>query len=443
MLEQAHIIKGKERDFLFFPTTLSLYAIPPGLTSPLEASDLGPNGEALLAAEAQLHDRAGPAPASPSAPTSLCLYLAHDCNLSCSYCYNKGGRTAGAPQRMPLDVAKLALHRFFTKRGETYAVSFYGGEPLLNRSTLEQTVKFGEQLAAERGFEISFHITTNGTLVDTEALKLLHRFSTVTISLDGPAAIHDHHRRDRSGNGSHGRALAALDAIRALPGPRVTIKGTLTCDGASQYTHTANYLHGLGADAVGITPVFTSPNHPAHIDDQTYTEYLEAYLAAHYDPSQALEKPDTHGGALNQMARILRRQRTHRHCHAGRDLAVTADGALYACHGLAGEKAFRMGHVNEPEPSADYLRITEQFAAFGVDAAEPCRSCFARYLCGGGCYAHGYFLHGEPRQPDPRHCQLERMRLERILAELGEILRDPTRRTRLQALINNKAPQNE
>lgn len=436
MLGQTHIIRGKERDFLFFPATFSLYAIPSGLTPPFDIADPGAKGNALLEAEMQRHHRLGSAPQLPSAPTSLCLYLAQDCNLSCGYCYNKGGKAVGTQQRMPPEVAQTALSRFFSKPGESYAVSFYGGEPLLNRSTLEQTVIFGEQLAAERNFRISFHITTNGTLLDAEALRLLARFTTVTVSLDGPQPIHDRYRRDRAGAGSHDSALTALRALKSLHGPRVTIKGTLTAAGAAQYKYTSNYLNSLGADAVGITPVFTSANHPARIDDETYAAYVEEYLAAHCDPEQALENPETHGSALELMRRILLRQRTHRHCHAGSDLAVAADGTLYACHGLAGEQAFRMGHVSESEPDADYRRVAQRFDALDVDTMKSCRHCFARYLCGGGCYAHGHFLHGDPGQPDPHHCQLERKQLERVLAGLGEILQNPNRRAQLQSLIN-------
>ncbi len=435
MLGQTHIIRGKERDFLFFPATFSLYAIPSGLTPPFDIAALGPKGDALLEAEMRLHHRLGSAPQPPSAPTSLCLFLAQDCNLCCGYCYNKGGKAVGAQQRMPPEVAQTALSRFFTKPGESYAVSFYGGEPLLNRSTLEQTVAFGEWLAAERSFRISFHITTNGTLLDAEALRLLARFTTVTVSLDGPQAIHDRYRRDRAGAGSHDNALTALRALKSLHGPRVTIKGTLTAAGAARYNYTSDYLNSLGADAVGITPVFTSANHPAWIDDETYAAYVEEYLATHCNPEQALENPETHGTALELMRRILQRQRTHRHCHAGSDLAVAADGTLYACHGLAGEQAFRMGHVNESEPGVEYRLVAERFAALGVDTIESCRGCFARYLCGGGCYAHGHFFHGDPSRPDPRHCHLERKQLERVLAGLGEILQDPARRKQLQALI--------
>jgi hypothetical protein len=44
-------------------------------------------------------------------------------------------------------------------------------------------------------------------------------------------------------------------------------------------------------------------------------------------------------------------------------------------------------------------------------------------------------LYQDPVQPDPRHCQMERRRLQHVLAGLGEILHNPARRERLQRLI--------
>jgi uncharacterized protein len=440
MIDQAHLIRGnRERDFLFFPDTFSLYAIPTGLAEPFRAGQLGGKAQIMLAREQRLQQSLVGPPPLQSECTSLCLYLAQDCNLDCSYCYNDGGRAGGRPRRMSPEVAEAALRRFFCRPGGAYALSFYGGEPLLNRKVLEQTMNFGDTLARERGFTLSYHMTTNATLIDNGVLPLLERFTAVTVSMDGPAEVHDRHRRGRGREATHAQALSGLRALLALRGPRVTIKGTLTAEGAARYGETAAYLNRLDTAAVGLTPVFAPPGHPARIDDVAYERYIEQHLAACCDPASALEAPAQHAEALELIARILGRRRVHRHCHAGSDLAVAADGSLYACHGLVGVEAFRMGHVTDDGPCAEYRRVQSTFAGYGVESAESCRGCFARYLCGGGCYAHGYWLHGDPNRPNPRHCDMERQRLQQVLAELGEILQDPARRALLQALLSDRA----
>jgi uncharacterized protein len=440
MIDQAHLIQGnEERDFLFFPDTFSLYAIPTGLAEPLGTGLLDAKAQNLLERERRLRQRLVGVPPLQRECTSLCLYLAQDCNLDCSYCYNEGGGAGGMPLRMSPEVAEAALRRFFYRPGVSYALSFYGGEPLLNRGALEQTMNFGDTLARERDFTLSFHMTTNATLIDSGVLPLLERFTTVTVSMDGPAEVHDRHRRKRSREATHALVLSGLKKLLALRGPRVTIKGTLTAEGAARYRETATYLNGLGTAAVGLTPVFAPSGHPARIDDDAYECYIEQHLAAYCDPASALEAPAQHSEALELIARILGRRRVHRHCNAGSDLAVAADGSLYACHGLVGVTAFYMGHVEDNGPCSEYRRVKSTFAGYGVENAESCRSCFARYLCGGGCYAHGHWLHGDPNRPDPRHCDMERQRLQHVLAGLGEILQDRARRVLLQKLLSNRA----
>jgi uncharacterized protein len=65
-------------------------------------------------------------------------------------------------------------------------------------------------------------------------------------------------------------------------------------------------------------------------------------------------------------------------------LSVDVDGAFSSCHRTVGDQVFRMGSV---ENGFDAERRREFLTARAVDRQEPCRSCWARYLCGGGCHA--------------------------------------------------------
>jgi uncharacterized protein len=71
-------------------------------------------------------------------------------------------------------------------------------------------------------------------------------------------------------------------------------------------------------------------------------------------------------------------------CGAGAAyLSVDADGGLYACHRLIDDDRFAMGDVRS---GSDVVRRASISPERHVDRQEPCRSCWARYLCGGGCY---------------------------------------------------------
>jgi uncharacterized protein len=84
-------------------------------------------------------------------------------------------------------------------------------------------------------------------------------------------------------------------------------------------------------------------------------------------------------------------------CGAGTAL-VAADnkGDLYACHRLVGQDSFKIGSL---EAGVDGPRRFQLLTEMHPRGRTPCRSCWARYLCGGGCH-HIAWLHSE-KAPAP------------------------------------------
>jgi uncharacterized protein len=86
---------------------------------------------------------------------------------------------------------------------------------------------------------------------------------------------------------------------------------------------------------------------------------------------------------------------THRPypCGAGAGyLGVSASGELAACHRFVGDDEGALGDLVDGidrERQARWLRERH------VHRQEPCRSCWARYLCGGGCH-HEVIARGRP-----------------------------------------------
>lgn len=71
-------------------------------------------------------------------------------------------------------------------------------------------------------------------------------------------------------------------------------------------------------------------------------------------------------------------------CGAGAAyLSANAEGDLFACHRLVDDPRYAMGDVDS---GTDGAARAAHLAASHVDRMQPCRSCWARYLCGGGCY---------------------------------------------------------
>ena len=163
---------------------------------------------------------------------TLVLMLTTSCNLACRYCYEgreEGCAPPGDGQERPGAVAggeaPREMSRESLRRGVAYlldhagvnrnvSVTFFGGEPLLRFPLIRTAVGEARRMARERGKEISFSITTNGTLLTREIAGFLKENGvSVCLSIDGPREIHDRNRPYASGRGSYGDVARGIGLL--------------------------------------------------------------------------------------------------------------------------------------------------------------------------------------------------------------------------------------
>lgn len=148
----------------------------------------------------------------------MILQVTQQCNLRCEYCVYSGGyeNRTHANKYMDLETAKKGID-FLIKhsRGlDRVTIGFYGGEPLLNFKLIQKCVNYAKN--TYEGKEISFTITTNGTLLSKEISDFLvsENFS-ILISLDGPKEIHDQNRKlTGKGQGSFDIIIKNLEELK-------------------------------------------------------------------------------------------------------------------------------------------------------------------------------------------------------------------------------------
>ena len=56
--------------------------------------------------------------------------------------------------------------------------------------------------------------------------------------------------------------------------------------------------------------------------------------------------------------------------------------------------------------------LVDEFKGCNVYAKEKCRSCFAKFMCSGGCAANSYHFHGNINDAYDLGCELQRKRVE-------------------------------
>lgn len=87
---------------------------------------------------------------------------------------------------------------------------------------------------------------------------------------------------------------------------------------------------------------------------------------------------------VNAMQEIHRGTHRPYPCGAGAGyFGVSADGDLAACHRFVEDSDGMMGTLAS---GVDRVQQARWLNERHVHRQEPCRSCWARYLCGGGCH---------------------------------------------------------
>jgi uncharacterized protein len=338
--------------------------------------------------------------AAPSEPPlrALSLAIAQKCNLGCTYCYAQQGEFGGAAKNMSRETAleAIALLVDGAEPGARLNLAFLGGEPLVNREVLQAATRLAAERAASRDASITFSITTNGTLLRPEDGEFFEEFGfALTLSLDGPRGTHNALRPFKSGRGSYDHIM---DNVRPLLARqrKMQVSARVTVTPANlMLRDTLDQFLAEGFHSVGFSPLLRSPTGQGEMQQ----EDLEVMLGGMIDCGREYERRVSAGDRYhfanmdNAMKEIAKGTHRPYPCGAGAGyLGVSADGELAACHRFVGDDEGAMGSL---ALGIDRARRAEWLHARHVHRQEPCRNCWARYLCGGGCH-HEVIQRGRP-----------------------------------------------
>jgi uncharacterized protein len=402
LVPHAHLVETALGRHLFVADGSRLFDVEPDLFGELGAAVASGSpdkvGDLLqrvgLAGRPLIDDQ----PLPPPDTHALSLAVAQKCNLGCTYCYAQQGEFGGPAKNMSQAEADRAVDLLVlgARPGARLNLAFLGGEPLVNRPAVQAAPRRASDLAARQGVAITFSITTNGTLL-TEAdadFFEAHGFA-VTVSLDGLRDAHDALRPYRNGSGSFDVIMQRLAPLLARQ-RRMQVSARVTVTPANLgLRRTLDDFVAAGFHSVGFAPMLASPSGQGEMQAGD----LEAMLGELIDCGREYERRVLAGerypfANLDNALRELHRG-THRPypCGAGAGyLGVSADGEIAACHRFVGDEEGAMGSLAS---GIDRGRQAQWLASRHVHRQEPCRSCWARYLCGGGCH-HEVIRRGRP-----------------------------------------------
>jgi uncharacterized protein len=137
------------------------------------------------------------------------------CNISCDYCYLPDRDKFN---RMSLETVRLSAERLLEDRlaGENLTVVWHAGEPLtVPIAFYEDAIGIIKQTLGP-ATEVTHAIQTNGVLINDDWCHFFKRNNvSVGISIDGPAHIHDVHRRTRLGQPTHRLVVRGIEVVKS------------------------------------------------------------------------------------------------------------------------------------------------------------------------------------------------------------------------------------
>ena len=139
------------------------------------------------------------------------------CNLACDYCFylDKTALYPNGPAQLPNAVLARMLESYLSLPFDSFAIAFQGGEPLLaGLPFFKQANDLAKRFLPPQK-HLTFSIQTNATLMTREAARFFADEGwLVGVSVDGPAPVHDAHRRTPDGHGTHADVLRGIEALR-------------------------------------------------------------------------------------------------------------------------------------------------------------------------------------------------------------------------------------
>jgi len=334
---------------------------------------------------------------------SLCLHVAHDCNLRCGYCFagtGDFGRTRGL---MPKEVATRAVDFIIENSGRRRHCEI---------DTVRHTVDYVRRREAETDKVFKLTLTTNALLLDDVVIEYLNRENiSMVLSLDGRREVHDRMRPKASGAGSFDDIVPKIQRlVNSRNGQNYYLRGTFTAHNLDFASDVAA-LTDLGFKQLSVEPVIGRDTDYA-LQEEHLPALFEQYdqLAKHYLSQRQAGNPyDFFHFNLNLNDGPCLAKRLNG-CGAGHEyFAVTPRGDLYPCHQFVGREKYLMGNVFDGLSRPD---LAQEFRQAHMLNKPDCRVCWARFYCSGGCHANAELFNFSITKPYSFGCELQKKRLE-------------------------------
>lgn len=174
------------------------------------------------------------------------------CNMRCRYCYLPD-RDSHVKMSDAVLQAILESIEHSDLVSENPTIVWHAGEPLtVGKAFFRHALEATRQISLRGRKTLSHRVQTNGVLLDDSWLDLFQSHNVkLGLSIDGPAKLHDLHRRTRRGGGTHERVMKAVRLLHARSYPFSAIM-VITRDALDRADEVFDYFVSAEIPFVGL-----------------------------------------------------------------------------------------------------------------------------------------------------------------------------------------------
>lgn len=322
------------------------------------------------------------------------LNLTFNCNLTCEYCFVQ---RKSPEDRMTFDTARRAID--FLMEHATFPsviITLIGGEPLLEFALIKRIVPYAKEAGEKHNREVTWALTTNGTLVDESMLKYFAQNQiNMLISIDGGPDTHNRYRKTRSGEGTWHKIANLIPLIKRYQ-PWLGARMTVSTEAIENMQEDFRQIINLGINQMIIAPAQGGKVWTTEQITQYGLNLMEITKDYHQLKQQGLQI------SIEEFEKS-ESDFTGWGCRAGStSLAVAPNGDVSPCSKLLGltNEAGRyiVGNVN----TGVQLDLLTPFKNPLGQQPGHCKRCSRP--CAGGCYSVNFEQTGDFFTPSEENC---------------------------------------
>jgi uncharacterized protein len=339
--------------------------------------------------------------------------LGMECNFNCVYCYQRmeipSGPTGGAFTTEMADAFFRSLPMLEAglrvPKNNLRGYAFIGGEPFLaaNKPVIENIIKRAGEVGAA-----AFSAVSNAYCLHHYAEILgPEGISSIQVTVDGPAEVHDRRRPTRGGSGTFATIADNIDLALSL-GVKISLRVNVDRHNIVSLPALAREIVARSWHDNNLFGAYLGLVHGAFVQDRVLTTsmILDFLESRHADCSElaifSISEVDSIR-ALRQMVEsgmsaITAFKPTYCYAHNS-NVMVDPDGRIYTCLETDLSDDYLIGRIDPRGKLTWSMAGRRRWQGRSVANIAPCMRCGYALYCGGGCVVRAREKNGDMYSP--------------------------------------------